>query len=83
MTYNKNFDEYRKWFNRNFTFCLDGKLKGLSTALRLYGEHFIMLLASKITKLLRGRGKYHHHKLFDSDKTTLRVSGHIVSLYLR
>lgn len=83
MEYKNNFDAYRKWFNKNFSFSLDGKFKGLSTALLLFGEHFIMLLAHKIYKLIRARGRYKHNRIFDCDKTTMRVSGHNVSLYLR
>lgn len=76
--FNNNFDEWRKWFNRNFSLQVNGKFKGLSTLLSLVGslyfERFTIKLASAYAKLVDG---------YRSKCSDLRIKLHGYSLVIR
>lgn len=74
------FNSYRKWFNQLFSLSFDGKFKGLSTLLNLYGWRFIEHLKFKLEKAMKhqvcGYLRY-------TETITLRISGHTLKLYNR
>lgn len=76
----KEFNEFRKRFNQMFSLSFDGKFKGLSTLLHLYGWRFIEHLRLKLKKAM-------HHSacgyLRYCEVITLRISGHTLKLYNR
>lgn len=77
----KNFDNYRRWFNQLFSLSFDGKFKGLSIIVRLYGERFFEHFVYKLHKILNRPAGYRAR--LDSDVIVFRLSGHIVKLYNR
>lgn len=74
-----NFDVYRRWFNQMFSLSFDGKFKGLSTLVRLYGEKFVEHLAYRLYKLLNCSRR--HAPV--GDIIVIRLSGHVIKLYNR
>ena len=70
-----NYDELRRWFNKNFSLSLDGKFKGLSTAASVLNLDNLLY---KLYKVLSGR-----YRKPVGDVLVFRVSGHSVKLYAR
>lgn len=82
IMYNKMiFDDFRKWFNKNFTLSLNGKFKGISTLLRLFGEKYFQHFIFKMNKALLGRhGRYLREV---GDVLAFVVKGCKIKLYFR
>lgn len=73
--YYKDFNAYRKWFNKMFSLSLDGKFKGLSTLAKVLDvERF----AYRLYKILNG----YYRKNVD-EIICIRLSGHVIKLYNR
>lgn len=71
----KNFNEFRKWFNRNFSLSFDGKFKGLSYLVSIVNPE---LFAYRLYKKLSGR-----FRCPLGDIISMRISGHSIKLYSR
>lgn len=75
----KEFNTYRRWFNQMFSLSFDGKFKGLSTLVRLYGEKFVEHLAYKLYKLLNCSRR--HAPV--PEIIVMKLAGHSIKLYNR
>lgn len=71
---------FRRWFNQRFSLSFDGKFKGLSTLVRLYGMRFVEHIFIKLSRMYRV--KYHSRIMF-SDIVVLKIQGHTLKLYNR
>lgn len=80
MSKTYEFNSFRRWFNQQFSLSFDGKFKGLSTLLRLYGARFVEHLHYRLFKLLYRRSS---HSCPVSDVICISLAGHIIKLYNR
>lgn len=70
-----NFDELRKWFNKNFALSLNGKFKGLATAAKVIN---LDMLIYRLMKWLDGR-----YRKPLSNVLVFHLQGSTVKLYMR
>ena len=78
-----NFDSYRRWFNGLFSLSFDGKFKGLSTLLSVYGCRFVELLSYKLYKSMNPRTSHSHTMALFADVLCFHIQGHTIKLYSR
>lgn len=78
-----NFDAYRRWFNALYGLSFDGKFKGLSTLLSVYGFRLVELLSYKLYKSMYPRSSHSRTTALFDDVLQFRVCGHKIKLYPR
>lgn len=69
-------DNFKIWFNRNFSLSLNGKYAGLDRVVNL------PLFKYKLNKVLNSTSRYGSRRKLE-DIITMRVSGQICKLYYR
>ena len=76
----KNFDEFRRWFNRSFSLSVNGKFKGLSTLLSLVGERYLERFAIKLDNMLNALECGY---LYGKSKMYMKLNGLVLCVRLR
>lgn len=79
MNFDYEFCRFRRWFNCNFSLSFDGKFKGLSTLLNLYGSRFIEHLYVKLRRCFR-RCSFSRPL---ADILVFHINSHVLKLYSR
>lgn len=69
-------ENYKTWFNRNFSLSLNGKFVGLDRVANL------SLFEHKLNKVLHSQSRYGSRRKYE-DIITMRVSGQTCKLYYR